>query len=185
MDLIEITPQKHNIVLDLRYATLQNCIHRAVYDHPIAYLHKAAEPLLIRATQLAAVQNLKLKIWDPYRPPQAQRIFYDNAPNPDIFAHPDKGSPHSRGVAVDLTLIDENEQELDMGTDFDDPTEKAFHANTEISATAQKNRYILLGIMMSAGWDFFDKEWWHYQMFNAKQYPLINNADLPRPIMDE
>ena len=42
------------------------------------------------------------------------------------FSDPKKGSPHTRGVAVDLTLT-KNDIELDMGTDFDDFTEKAFH----------------------------------------------------------
>ena len=43
-----------------------------------------------------------------------------------FLTDPKKGSPHTRGVAVDLTLT-KNDIELDMGTDFDDFTEKAFH----------------------------------------------------------
>ena len=37
-----------------------------------------------------------------------------------------------------------------------------------------KNRYILMGIMMSAGWDNYQKEWWHYQLFNARDYKILN-----------
>ena len=48
---------------------------------------------------------------------------------------------------------------------------------------AQKNRHILLGIMSAAGWDFYKKEWWHYQLFNAKKYKLIKNNMLDQPIM--
>ena len=53
----------------------------------------------------------------------------------------------------------------------------------EILKDAQKNRFVLLGIMSAAGWDFYKKEWWHYQLFNSKKYKLINNRMLKKPIM--
>ena len=53
----------------------------------------------------------------------------------------------------------------------------------KISKDAQKNRFILLGIMLAAGWDFYKKEWWHYQLFNSKKYKLIKNSMLKKPIM--
>jgi D-alanyl-D-alanine dipeptidase len=37
--------------------------------------------------------------------------------------------------------------------------------------------------MSSAGWNFYKKEWWHYQLFNAKKYKLIKNNMLEQPIM--
>ena len=43
----------------------------------------------------------------------------------------------------------------------------------KISAEALKNRAILLGIMTASGWDFYRNEWWHYQLFDSKYYPLI------------
>jgi D-alanyl-D-alanine dipeptidase len=42
---------------------------------------------------------------------------------------------------------------------------------------------VLLGVMSAAGWDFYGNEWWHYQLFNARQYPLLSDADLPTPMM--
>ena len=39
----------------------------------------------------------------------------------------------------------------------------------------RKNRMILLGLMSSAGWDFYDKEWWHYQLFNPRYFPLLSD----------
>ena len=76
------------------------------------------------------------------------------------MSHPKTGAvPHCRGVAVDITLIDKDGNELEMGTGFDNFTPKAYHSNREISKEAQKNRFILLGIMTSAGWDFYRNEW--------------------------
>ena len=84
-----------------------------------------------------------------------------------------KGSPHSRGVAVDLTLVDNKNEELDMGTEFDEFSRLSYHRCKEISAQSYKNRLILLGIMTDSGWDFFRNEWWHYQLFHSKTYPII------------
>ena len=48
---------------------------------------------------------------------------------------------------------------------------------------AQRNRLLLMGLMTAAGWDFYRNEWWHYQLFDARRYPLVSDADLPRPMM--
>jgi len=40
-----------------------------------------------------------------------------------------------------------------------------------------------MGLMTAAGWDFYRNEWWHYQLFDARRYPLISDADLPRPML--
>jgi D-alanyl-D-alanine dipeptidase len=37
--------------------------------------------------------------------------------------------------------------------------------------------------MTTAGWDFYRNEWWHYQLFNSRQYPLYNDADAPTRVM--
>ena len=52
-----------------------------------------------------------------------------------------------------------------------------------VPAEAQRNRHLLLGLMTAAGWDFYRNEWWHYQLFNARDYPLISNSELPKSMM--
>jgi len=42
---------------------------------------------------------------------------------------------------------------------------------------------ILLGIMTAAGWDFYENEWWHYQLHNSKTWPLINDKNIEKIIM--
>ncbi|MBL0899660.1 MAG: D-alanyl-D-alanine dipeptidase, partial [Reyranella sp.] len=96
---------------------------------------------------------------------------------------PGPGPPHSGGLAVDLTLLDMAGNELDMGTAFDAFTPMSHHARTDVSVEAQRNRHLLMGLMTSAGWDFYRNEWWHYQLFDARRYPLVSDADLPRPMM--
>lgn len=171
--LVEITQLTHNIILDMRYATSNNFTGKAVYDSSTCYLHKDALVLLERAIDLAADQGLMVKILDAHRPQVAQERLWEVCPNPDYVMPPEKGSHHTRGVAVDITLVDGDGNELDMGTPFDTFEKSSHHGSQLISPEAARNRYLLLGIMMSAGWDFYVNEWWHYQMFNPRSYELI------------
>lgn len=183
MDLISIAPPDYEVALDLAYATPRNVTGKPIYGRAACYLHRDAAALLARAIRLAAAIGLRFKIFDGYRPTEAQWVLWRQFPIPDFFADPRKGSPHSRGVAVDLTLIDAEGAELDMGTGFDDLTDRAHHGCLEVSPTAQRNRAILLGLMSAAGWDFYDKEWWHYQLFEPKRYLLLGDAETGLGIM--
>jgi D-alanyl-D-alanine dipeptidase len=71
-----------------------------------------------------------------------------------------------------------------MGTDFDAFKPLSHHGNADIAAEAQRNRHLLLGIMSTAGWDFYQNEWWHYQLFcAAARYPLLTDSVLKQPMM--
>ena len=70
-----------------------------------------------------------------------------------------------------------------MGTGFDAFTPLSHHGSLDVSAPAQANRFMLLGIMTAAGWDFYRNEWWHYQLFNSRRYPLYSDSALPEGLM--
>lgn len=162
--------------LDLRYASTNNVCGVEIYSHALCFLHKDAADALLRAIKIAAKHNLRFKIWDGFRPITAQKFMFDKfAVNGecDFISNPKTGStPHCRGVAVDLTLIDANGKELEMGSDFDEFSDLAFHNCTRVSPIAKQNRELLFNIMKEAGWDFYSKEWWHYQLFDARKYPI-------------
>ena len=163
-----------DIELEIRYATANNVVGEKFYDQPHSLLHSDAAKCLTKAIELAKIQGYRFKLFDTFRPIVAQEFLFNKFPDGGFVSNPQTGSiPHCRGVAVDLTLIDFAGKELDMGTDFDNFTDLARHGSTAISVEAQKNRYILFGIMMSAGWDFYRQEWWHYQLFDARNYPII------------
>ena len=91
--------------------------------------------------------------------------------------------PHCRGIAIDLTLIDQFGNELEMGTAFDDFRSLAHHGNDQVSEEAQRNRLILAGVMNIAGFEPIDSEWWHYQLPNASHYAIIEEHEMPQGIM--
>lgn len=183
MDIVEIAPSAYDIELDIAYATERNFTGTPVYARAACYLHRDAAEALERACALASQIGLRFRIFDALRPSEAQWILWNHTPDPAFLADPRRGSPHSRGVAVDLTLIGTGGVALDMGTEFDAFTPLSHHASTAVNVEAQRNRYLLLGIMTAAGWDFYRNEWWHYQLFKPREYALIADADLDRPMM--
>ncbi|MBM3579808.1 MAG: D-alanyl-D-alanine dipeptidase [Alphaproteobacteria bacterium] len=171
--LVEISPKNFDVILDLRYATSNNVCGHALYSRPICYLHEAMIPGLQQTIKSAKNLGLKLKIFDGFRPIEVQQYLYDKFPG-DFISNPQTGAiPHCRGVAIDLTLTDLKGRELDMGSDFDEFSDLAFHNCKKISVEAQRNRLLLLGLMTGAGFDFYSKEWWHYQLFKPREYEVM------------
>lgn len=177
MTLVAIAPPDFDVALDLAYATANNFTGAPIYRRAAAYLHPDAAAALTRAIALAGALGLRLKIFDAFRPAEAQWKMWNHTPDPQFLADPRRGSPHSRGVAVDLTLTDGDGAELDMGTPFDSFLPQSHHARTDVPAAAQRNRLLLLGLMTAAGWDFYRNEWWHYQLFDARRYRLLSDAE--------
>lgn len=185
MSLVRIQPPEYDVDFYLAYATSDNFTGQPVYGRADCWLHEDAAAALRKAIELAKPMGWRFKIFDAFRPSEAQWVLWNHTPDPEFLADPRRGSAHSRGVAIDLTLVDaKTGEELDMGTAFDAFTPLSHHANTEVSAEAQRNRFLLLGLMSAAGWDFYKNEWWHYQLFNARaNYPLFSDSALPVGMM--
>ncbi|MBM5783137.1 MAG: D-alanyl-D-alanine dipeptidase [Pelagibacterales bacterium] len=176
-NLIEINTENFDVVLDLRYATENNVCQRRLYSYPFCYLHKEAAEALQKAIEAASNIGLKIKIFDSFRPIEVQQYMFDQFPG-GFVSNPKNGRiPHCRGVAVDLTLVDESGAELDMGTDFDEFSDLAHHNCSKVSVEAQRNRLILLGLMKLAGFDHLSFEWWHYQLPNPTSYEVVAAKD--------
>ncbi|GAB4402467.1 MAG: D-alanyl-D-alanine dipeptidase [Rhodoferax sp.] len=176
--------QHPGLDIDLRYATSDNFTGQRIYDHGMAYLHQDAWLALLRAADWALAQGLRLHVFDAYRPPAAQWRLWQVMPDPRFVADPRVGSMHTRGVAVDLTLADAHGCLLDMGTAFDVMTPESFHGCTTVSPEAQRNRCLLLGLMALAGFVHHPFEWWHYQLPNASDYPLLRDGKEGVALMD-
>lgn len=175
MPLLEIAhPAIH---IDLRYASANNFTGKVIYDKAVALLHKEAHAALMRAADLAAAQGLGLRVYDAYRPVEAQWRLWEAVPDPMYVADPRVGSMHARGVAVDLTLTDGAGQAMDMGTGFDDLVPQSWHGRTDIAAAAQVHRTWLLGIMALAGWVHHPREWWHYNLPDPTRFAPISGQD--------
>ncbi|MEB0008021.1 D-alanyl-D-alanine dipeptidase [Pseudomonas sp. RTB3] len=176
--LVEVDAHALQVEIDLIYAGADNLAGTPIYQDPRCLLHRDAERCLRMASRLARQAGLSLRILDAYRPPYAQLLLWQALPNPEYVRDPTLGSHHSRGVAVDLTLIDADGQPLDMGTGFDDMREQSHQYFADLPTAVQRNRLLLLGIMLSAGFQPIASEWWHYELPDAESYPLIDDGSI-------
>ena len=180
VDIAEFSNGK--ILVDMKY-------HSAGREGAIdkAYLRlEVAKKLISVADSLP--NGYRLKIYDAWRPYEVQKSLFDehyysvarldeNRGKSDaqlreiatkFVSYPDRTRTysyvHSSGGAVDLTLTDEWEIELDMGCEFDDFSDAAAldafenHEGTD----ACRNRRILYQAMTDAGFTGYSAEWWHY-----------------------
>ncbi|MDG1287193.1 MAG: D-alanyl-D-alanine dipeptidase [Rickettsiales bacterium] len=186
MQLIEITEEAYGVEIALAYATAGNFTGEPVYRADAkCFLNADAAAALKLACDYAKPLGYHFRILDAFRPLEAQWKFWEHTPDPDFLTDPNRGSPHSMGAAVDLALVESaSGAVLDFGTGFDAFTPLSYHGNQEISVDAQRNRHLLMGIMTTAGWDFYRNEWWHYQLFNARQnYPVLSDVDAKTGVM--
>ena len=178
--LVSLT-EDDGVLLDLRYATADNLTGRPIYRRPVALLHPEAHERMLAAAARAAVLGLRLRVFDAFRPLDAQWALWAALPDPRFVADPaDDSGFHPRGAAVDLTLADRLDgTDLDMGTGFDAMVAQSAHAALDVPSEAVRNRALLLGIMAAAGWQHIASEWWHYQLPEAGALPLLWARDVP------
>ena len=176
-DLVELVRLDPTIKLDIRYATKNNFLGKAVYKQPRAFLQRPAAEALVRVNQSLRRVGFGLVVFDGYRPWSVTKAFWDAMPeDKKIFvADPKKGSRHNRGCAVDLSLFDlKTGAEVRMPSEYDEMTERA-HVNYECAtAEAKRLRELLRAAMSAEGFAVYEPEWWHYDYKDWKEYPIIN-----------
>jgi zinc D-Ala-D-Ala dipeptidase len=158
-----------DIKIDIRYATKNNFTKAQIYDCPKCLLRPAAATALVKVHEALKKQGYGgLKMFDCYRPRPYQQRLWDKVPNPDYVTPPAKGSMHSRGAAVDLTVVDKNGKELDMGTEYDFFGEKAHFDHLDLPEKVLTNRRMLRSAMEAAGFEGIRTEWWHFSYRTGK-----------------
>jgi D-alanyl-D-alanine dipeptidase len=163
-----------DFVLDMRYATPQNFLKEKVYPCEACFLRVKTVKALLAANQSFLSKGYRIKIYDCYRPLSIQKKMWKIVPDANYVANPKKGSIHNRGGAVDISLVDANGVELDMGTPFDFFGKEASHLYESLSDTIKANRLFLKETMLQHEFKSFDSEWWHYNLNTGSAEPVSN-----------
>lgn len=167
-DVVALEP---GILLDIRYATANNFTKSKIYDCPLCLLRPEVAEAVVKAHRNLKKKGLGLKMFDCYRPRPYQQRLWDKVPNPNYVTPPAKGSMHSRGAAVDLTLVDSKGNELDMGTPYDFFGPEAHTDNQKLPKKVLDNRKILRDALAEVGFKGIRTEWWHFS-YQGKTWPL-------------
>lgn len=168
--LIDIQTVVPGIKVDLKYASEDNFTGHVVYNfHQCYLLGEVVARLRAVQTELEQI-GLGLKIWDGFRPLSAQWKFWELIPDERYVSDPRKGGRHTRGTAVDVTLVTRDGQELLMPSAFDDFSEKAHQDYQNCPADQIRNREMLRSIMEKHGFIGVPAEWWHYDLVGWEAY---------------
>jgi D-alanyl-D-alanine dipeptidase len=181
--LVNVQVLNPNIGVHLRYSVTNNFLHTDLYGClETAYLQAEAASMLSKAQDfLSAIDSsLHLLIWDATRPRSVQWKMWEVLQMPldqkvRFVSNPRNGSLHNFGCAVDLTVCNQDNIPLDMGTDFDYFGRAAGTINeallvTEGLLTQQQleNRRLLRRVMRQAGFSMISSEWWHFNAMSRE-----------------
>lgn len=162
-DFVLLRSLSNDFVFDMKYATPDNFLKQAVYDCGECYLRKSTAKALVKANEEFKSLGYRIKLFDCYRPLSVQKKMWKILPGTHYVANPAKGSKHNRGAAVDLTLVDAQGKELDMGTPFDFFGKKAHHTCTTLPKKVLENRKLLKDVLNKYNFKSIFSEWWHYE----------------------
>ena len=181
------------IVQEIRYYTTYNFVGDRIdgYEEPCALLTREAARALKAVSGEVNAQGYRLKIFDAYRPACAVRhfvlwgiedldlrmkpYFYPDLEKQELFkrGYIAARSSHSRGSAVDLTLLDmETGKEMDMGSPFDLFSELSHPDSRSVTQEQYDNRMLLRRAMLRNGFAPIDCEWWHFSL-KKEPYPDV------------
>lgn len=171
-DLLEFKQldfKQEAIINRMAYADTANFMHQKLYPCAECWLRPEVHDALLKALEIAKKKGLQLVIYDCYRPYPLQFKMFEIVNDPRYVAKPGKGSNHNRGAAVDISLADAEGNLLDMGSGFDEFTERSHYNASAISKEAKRNRRLLKKIMTEAGFSPYPHEWWHFD-YLKKEY---------------
>ncbi|RDI40958.1 M15 family metallopeptidase [Aquicella lusitana] len=173
----------HEPLIDLKDLHFQISLNRASFYAGYTKVRQSVATKLVAAQQYLP-QGITFLFSEGHRPLSIQRLIYreyyahlaDVHPEWDehilkrevtkYVAPPEDVPPHSTGGAIDITLIDANGQELDMGSVLDETPDKNQNRNfthaAHITDAARANRSLLIYALSRVGFVNYPAEWWHW-----------------------
>lgn len=172
--LVDVASMKRPPLEEIRYATTFNFTGSRLYPFPAAYVRRELIPCLDAVQAELAVMGLGLKIYDGYRPLPVQQRMWDLIRDERFVSNPavNRGR-HTRGTAVDVTLVDRHGNPLPMPSDFDGFSPRAAVAYPGGTAEQRRNRDLLQRVMTRHGFLTYPDEWWHFDFHGWEEYPPL------------
>lgn len=180
-NFVDIKRLDPTIAIDLRYAGPNNFTHRPLYSPGMpALVRFSVAQRLVFAQKYLRAHGYGLKIWDAYRPAVAQQQLWEATRNNSYVADPKDGigSMHTRGAAVDVTLVDRKGKEVAMPTEFDNFTPAAMLYYQGPNPVVRANLKLLQKAMARAGFYGLRTEWWHFCAADWTTYPPLPEIQL-------
>lgn len=173
-DLVNIQTIIPDIIVDIRYATNNNLLGQAIYNFNKCYLRETTANKLKNAFNEFKEIGVGLKVYDGYRPLSVQQQMWKLIPDDRFLANRENGNRHSRGTSVDVTLVDLDGVEINMGSIYDAVGPAAERNYADLNERTRIFRDILLSVMAKHGFVGSDKQWWHFDDINYRNYQPLD-----------
>jgi D-alanyl-D-alanine dipeptidase len=174
-ELVPVESVHPPLLPEVRYATLHNFTGEQLYPLPRLFLHQDTAQALERVQRDLRKRGLGLKIWDAYRPLHVQQKMWNLIRDERYVSNPAKNQGrHTRGTAVDVTLIDRLGRELPMPSDFDDFSDRAHRDYRGGNQAQRHHRKLLEDVMTKHGFIGYPTEWWHFDLKDWEKYPPLD-----------
>ena len=171
---VNLRNYSRDFVFDMKYATTDNFLKEKVYPCDECFLRIKTVKALLAANKSFLEKGFRIKLYDCYRPKSIQKKMWKLVPDANFVANPKKGSIHNRGGAVDISLVDSLDVEVNMGTKFDFFGDEASHNYQNLSPEILSSRKFLKEIMLQNKFKSFDSEWWHYNLNGSSKDKVEN-----------
>jgi len=171
-DLVNVVTMKRPPLEEIRYATTCNFTGERLYPFPAAYVRKELIPCLEAVQRDLAAKGFALKIYDGYRPLPVQQKMWDLIRDERFVSNPavNRGR-HTRGTAVDVSLVDSHGKPVPMPSDFDEFSPRAAVSFSGGTLEERRSRDLLQRVMTRHGFLSYPDEWWHFDFKGWDKYP--------------
>ena len=171
VSLLQLQPRP---LFELRYASPYNFLGSTLYAELNPQLRCQVALALQLVQRDLAAQGLGLKVWDAYRPLAVQQRMWEAIRDERYVSNPAvNAGRHTRGTAVDVTLVNRSGQELPMPTGFDDFTEAAHRQAPGTTPERARHAQQLQDAMKRRGFQGLPSEWWHFDWHDWQRYPVL------------
>jgi D-alanyl-D-alanine dipeptidase len=175
-ELVPLLALEPRPLFELRYASPYNFLGVTLYPELTPALRCPVALALQLVQRDLAADGLGLKVWDAYRPLTVQQRMWEAIRDPRYVSDPAvNAGRHTRGTAVDVTLVDRRGTELPMPTDFDDFSEAAHSEAPGLSSDRAANARRLRRAMERRGFLIFPTEWWHFDWKDWQTLPVVTD----------
>jgi len=181
-DLINLTSFDPTLRIALQYKESHNFTGNPLYHRSFpALLHRNTAKRLKTANRLLGKKNLRLVIWDAYRPHETQLALWDACGHDDRYVANPMRQPslHSHGCAVDVSLEHLDGTPAAMPTKFDEFSPLAASDHHHPDPAVRENMKQLKEAMWAAGFGTLPHEWWHFMDKDYRKLPFIATETLP------
>lgn len=185
LNIVDIQSIDSTIQVDLKYASTDNFTKEQLYFRiEKLYLQKdVAERIAKCQFYLKTLHpDYSLLLFDGLRPVEVQQRMWDALDTIPVgqrgkfVSNPKNHSVHNYGAAIDLTIVDGNGKQLDMGAGYDDirkiaypSLEAQFLVTGELQAFQVDNRKLLRKVMQHQGFINIPSEWWHFNAYSRNE----------------